>query len=202
MDLATESGDDNSDMVVDNDNIRACLTYFGELNQYFPVNFEEEKYDDIIESFKNGNIIYTVVKTGVLKELEESGIAYKTGILPALNDTLTTRSLSVTNMAVVNAHSKNMDQAKEVAKYLSYDRADSMYELTGKLPAKKNISYSNEWIQPVMEQYENSISLPQVIGMSNFWIELDIAFENIWKGNDVGQVMDTFNSNVASYYKK
>ena len=79
MDLATESGDDNSDMVVDNDNIRACLTYFGELNQYFPVNFEEEKYDDIIESFKNGNIIYTVemcIRDRVFYGSKRSGDCY------------------------------------------------------------------------------------------------------------------------------
>lgn len=34
----------------------------------------------------------------------------------------------------------------------------------------------------LLTQYENSVEVPKLTDLSNYWIEMEIAFANIWKG--------------------
>ena len=36
-----------------------------------------------------------------------------------------------------------------------------------------------------MDEYENSISKPKMLGAGNFWVQLEICFSRIWKGEEV-----------------
>ena len=97
---------------------------------------------------------------------------------------LATKGLSVTNSVVVNAYSSQRDLAKSFARYLTCDKAGDLYALTGKMPVRLDVEYENPEMTVLLEQYENSVEVPKLTDLSNYWIEMEIAFANIWQGSD------------------
>ena len=53
-------------------------------------------------------------------------------------------------------------------------------------------SYRNE----IYSQYENSVSLPKLLNASNFWVNLEIAFFNIWTGEEIEPQIQTVSEQV------
>lgn len=50
----------------------------------------------------------------------------------------------------------------------------------------------------MLDQYENSVEVPKLTDLSNYWIEMEIAFANIWKGNDVNTEVDSVTRKIMS----
>ena len=50
----------------------------------------------------------------------------------------------------------------------------------------------------LLDQYENSVEVPKLTDLSNYWIEMEIAFANIWKGNDVNTEVDSVTRKIMS----
>ena len=48
-----------------------------------------------------------------------------------------------------------------------------------------NIDYDNENLKGFLAEYENSISMPKMLGTGNFWVQLEICFSKIWGGADI-----------------
>ena len=126
----------------------------------------------------------------------DNGYFYGIAQVPDLTGELHTKGLSVTNSVVVNAYSKERELAKELARYLTYDKVDSLYTTANKMPAKMGVSYANEEMNLLLAQYEDSVEVPKITDLSNYWIEMEIAFANIWRGNDVGTEIDAVNQMV------
>lgn len=63
--------------------------------------------------------------------------------IPNINEELQTKSLSVTNAVVVNGYSQKKDIANEFAAYLTVDRAQNLYERTGRMPARKGVTFTS-----------------------------------------------------------
>lgn len=126
----------------------------------------------------------------------DNGYFYGIAQVPDLTGELHTKGLSVTNSVVVNAYSKERELAKELARYLTYDKVDSLYTTANKMPAKMGVSYANEEMNLLFAQYEDSVEVPKITDLSNYWIEMEIAFANIWRGNDVGTEIDAVNQMV------
>lgn len=124
---------------------------------------------------------------------EEAGSGYFYGIaqVPDLTEELATKGLSVTNSVVVNAYSGQRELAKSFARYLTWDKAVDLYALTNKMPARLGVEYENPEMSALVEQYENSVEVPKLTDLSNYWIEMEIAFANIWQGSDVQTEVDT-----------
>lgn len=129
---------------------------------------------------------------------EDSGYFYGIATVPDLTAELHTKGLSVTNSVVVNAYSKERELAKEFAKYLTYDKVDSLYTMANKMPVKLGVNYANEEMSLLFAQYEDSVEVPKITDLSNYWIEMEIAFANIWRGNDVGAEIEAVNQAVQA----
>ena len=121
---------------------------------------------------------------------------YSIAHLPNVSDELTSRSLSITNCVVVNGYSDNEIEANDFAKYLSYDHAEELYDKSGKIPSRLGLYHDNEKLNDVMEEYNLSIPMPKLLSTSNFWIQLEIAFTDIWQGSDVAEVLTKLEENV------
>lgn len=186
-----EAGDDPSQIDIDNARTRQCLQVYQNLNQFFSIDTEEVTYDTVLQDFIEGKIVMTVATSDAIARLEaakEAGeFSYEYGIakMPDLTAELKGRSLSVTNAVVVNGYSEKAEAANEFAAYLTKEKADELYENTGKIASRYGISYENRNVNAFMEEYESSISMPKMLGTSNLWVQLEICFSRIWNGEEV-----------------
>lgn len=194
--LGGQDGDNAGVVDVANENVVQCLTAFQELSQFFAIDIKTINYETVLSEFANGKTVYAIAKTDAVQKLselqEENGTQINYGIaaLPNVSEELTTKALSVTTAAVVNGYTRNEKQADKFADYLSFGYADKLYETTGKYAAKREVTTpDNVYRDEIYAQYENSVSLPKLLNASNFWVNLEIAFFNIWTGEDVqGQI--------------
>lgn len=195
---------DNAGVVdVANDKVIQCLTSFQELAQFFAIDIKTINYETVLSEFAEGKTVYAIGKTDSIQKLSElesengKQINYGIALLPNISDELTTRALSVTTAAVVNGYTRNEVEADKFADYLSFGYADKLYETTGKYAAKKDVKIpDNVYHSEIYEQYENSVSLPKLLNASNFWVNLEIAFFNIWTGEDVQTQIQTVSEQV------
>lgn len=215
VNLGGATGDNRSEVDLSAEEIVRCLEYYQSLNAFFAIDADEVTTDDVLQEFIDGKIVYTIAKTDAIarldaaiaeglvyqvpeEEAENNGYFYGIAQVPDLTEELHTKGLSVTNSVVVNAYSKERELAKEFAKYLTYDKVDSLYTMANKMPVKMGVSYENEEMNLLFAQYEDSVEVPKITDLSNYWIEMEIAFANIWRGNDVGTEIESVNQMVQA----
>ena len=179
--LGGEDGDDKTVVDINNEQVLEALIFYKELNQSLYFDAEEIDYDQLLQSFLEGRILYTIAGTDSLKMLQQSGMNYGIAAIPALTDTLDSKGISVSYVAVVNPYSNSPELAEELADYISDGFSEKCYELSGKLPCKGMDTYPVEELANVMTAYENSVQLPKLMNTTNFWVELEVALNNIWK---------------------
>lgn len=188
MIVGGEAGDSTENMNIYNKDAIECLKVYQDLNQFFSIDTKEISYEDVLNDFIEGKIVYTVATTdavGKLEEAKENGeFAYEYSIasVPNINDHLLTRSLSVTNCVVVNGYSDKKEQAEDFAQFLTCDYTDTLYSRTGKVASRYGVDYGNQNLQEFVNEYEVSVPMPKMVETSNFWVELEIAFAQIWDG--------------------
>ena len=210
--LGGVNGDDKAQLSLSEGNVIDCLEYYQSLNEFFAIDEETVHNEDVIQEFIDGKIVFTIAKTDAIARLDqaiEDGIVpeyqletqrdeegneipprevdcfYGVGDIPNLSEELVTRGLSVTNSIVVNSYSPNRTYANDFAHYLSYEKADQLYDQTGKVSVCKSTVLGDENWERIMQQYAGSVEIPKIIEMSNYWILMEIAFANIWNGADI-----------------
>ncbi|MBQ6888328.1 MAG: extracellular solute-binding protein [Lachnospiraceae bacterium] len=202
MIVGGEAGDSTDNIDIYNLNTIDCLKVYQNLNQFFSIDTEEVEYADIIQEFMDGKILYTIATSDAIATLEsakaEGKFPYEYGValVPNPSKELEGRSLSVTNAIVVNGFSEQKDHANSFANFLLNEYADSLYERTGKLSSCYNVEHENESFNVYMKEYEKSISIPKMIETSNFWVQLEIAYTNIWDGNGVNETLKTLSEQI------
>ena len=58
------------------------------------------------------------------------------------------------------------------------------------MPVRLGVEYENPEMGVLLEQYENSVEVPKLTDLSNYWMEMEIAFANIWQGSDAAAEAD------------
>lgn len=192
---------DNAGVVdIANDQVKECLKSVQELAQFFAIDVKTINYETVLTEFAEGKTIYAIGKTDAIQRVKE--IAAKNGkeihfgvaTLPDVSEELSSKALSITTVAVVNGYTRSEKEADMFADYLAFGYAGKLHETTGKYAAKRGSSTEEEdFHKEIYAQYEDSVSLPKLLNASNFWVNLEIAFFNIWTGEDV----DTQIQNVA-----
>lgn len=226
--LGGVNGDDKTQLSLSEGKVIECLEYYQSLNEFFAIDEETVHGEDVIQEFIDGKIVFTIAKTDAIARLDQAiadgtvpeyqleaetdeegneipsrevDCFYGVGDIPDLSDELITRGLSVTNSIVVNSYSKNRAYANDFAHYLSYERADRLYEQTGKVSVCKNVTAGDKNWERIMVQYAGSVEIPKIIEMSNYWILMEIAFANIWNGADImseiGTVVSQMNMQLS-----
>ncbi len=221
-------GDDKQQLNLSEGNVIECLKYYQSLNEFFAIDEETVHSEDVVQEFIDGKIVFTIAKTDAIARLEkaiEEGTVpefqlevekdadgneipgrevdcfYGIGDIPNLSEKLITRGLSVTNSVVVNNYSPNRAYANNFAHYLTYEKAENLYEQTGKVSVCKSVTAGDENWERIMVQYAGSVEIPKIIEMSNYWILMEIAFSNIWNGADImdeiGAVVSQMNMQLS-----
>ena len=172
------------------------------LNAFFAIDAEEVTTENVLQEFIDGKTVYTIAKTDAIAAIDKALAAeeetvsgdgdrfYGIAQVPDLTAELATKGLSVTNSVVVNAYSAQRELAKSFARYLTFEKAEDLYGLTDKMPVRLGVEYENPEMMVLLDQYENSVEVPKLTDLSNYWIEMEIAFANIWQGSDAAAEAD------------
>lgn len=207
IDVGGIAGDRDDSINIYNEDAIRCMRVYQDLNQFFSIDTEEISYADILQDFIDGKIVYTVVTTDALAKIEEAKAngefqyEYGTSLIPNVNEELVSRSLSVTQCIVVNGYSMHKDMANDFAVYLSCYNADNLYDRAGKMPARTDVIFDNENVQAFIAEYEKSAPNPKMIGTSNYWVEMEIAFARIWVGNDANAELKSLSEKIMTQVK-
>lgn len=192
-----DAGDDSANMDINNPETIQCLEVYKALNQFFYIESDKVNYDSVVQDFIDGKIVFTIARPDVLQRLEtakaEGKLAYEYGIapMPDINGELKSRAMSVTNTVVVNGYSTHKELANRFGAYLTGEYAGDLYERTGKLPANSNANIQNPMLQVFAAEYGESVPLPKIMEIGNFWLHLESLFSKVWNGEDVtGAVQD------------
>ena len=202
VNLGGPTGDDPSQVQLTADEITACLQYYQSLNAFFAIDAEEVTTENVLQEFIDGKTVYTIAKTDAIAAIDKALAAeeetvsgdgdrfYGIAQVPDLTAELATKGLSVTNSVVVNAYSAQRELAKSFARYLTFEKAEDLYGMTDKMPVRLGVEYENPEMGVLLEQYENSVEVPKLTDLSNYWMEMEIAFANIWQGSDAAAEAD------------
>ncbi|HKM33199.1 MAG TPA: extracellular solute-binding protein [Lachnospiraceae bacterium] len=202
--MGGDSGDDENNINIYNEETKKCLQVYQNLNQFFFIESDAVTYDSVIQDFIDGKIVFTVATTDALMKLDEAKnegtFAYDYGIamIPQPSAELKGRSLSVTNCVVVNGYSEHKGLANRFAQYLTGSFYKNLYERTGKVSANLAANPGNEYLIAFMEEYKSSNSLPKMMETSNFWLQLEILFSRAWDGGDVDSLLQNMSSQIIS----
>lgn len=200
--MGGEAGWDASQIDIYNEDAINSMRAYEELKQFFSIDANEVDYDTVIDEFAAGKLIFTVATTDVVAKLEqakEDGLfEYDYGITltPDIDENRKTRSLSMTQCAVINGYSEHRQEANDFAYFLTCEYNDILYARTGKVSAAKNVDYGYEALYRFAEEYEKSISMPKMIETSNFWVQLEVAFSQVWNGADANLMLKELSEQI------
>lgn len=191
MIVGGEAGDNNKVLNIANRETVDCLEVYTALNQFFYIESDTVTYDNVVQDFIDGKIVFTIATTDVAERLEQARadgiLAYDYGIalMPDVSPKLKSRSMSVTNTVAVNGYSEHKELANRFAAYLVDECAENLYEHTGKVAANLNADQDNGPLQIFKQEYADSIPLPKMMETSNFWLYLERLFARAWNGEDI-----------------
>ncbi|MCR4656659.1 MAG: sugar ABC transporter substrate-binding protein [Lachnospiraceae bacterium] len=204
MDVGGINGDDNTVLNVFNQQTVDCMKVYQEMNQFFSIDSKEVTYDSILDDFIAGKLVFTVATTDAIARIEQAReegefeYDYGVAVLPDVSQVLKSRGMSVTDSVVVNGYSDKKATAHQIADYLAFTKADNLYKKSGKLPCRKYVTFDNEEIDNVYDEYEKSVPLPKMVEAADYWVQLEIAFTRVWNGEDPESVLKDLSDSIGS----
>lgn len=190
-----ENGDDPDQIDIYNLETLQCLTTFQELNQFFSIETRDVSYDSVMQDFLDGKIVFTVAGTEAVNRMAmaqaDGSFAYEYGFysMPDLTEELQSRSLSITTCIAINGYTEFKEQANEFAQFMMNDWTSglNLQESTGKMPVYGFPQYDENYT--FAGAYDESMPMPKMMTTGNFWVQMEIAFTNIWEGGDVNALL-------------
>jgi maltose-binding protein MalE len=198
------AGDDETNIDIYNTESVSTLKVYQELNQFFSIDTKESSYDNVMQDFQNGKIIYTIATSDCLKRLDQASangefdFEYGVSKLPDINVELSTKGMSVTNALVINGYSTHKESALKFMDYLVKEASDDLYGMTGKISAVTKDKYENDNIAVFMENYADSVPIPKMLETGNFWVELEICFAKVWDGEDANTQLRSLSEQIKT----
>ncbi len=197
IDIGGIYGDDETIVDIDRDNLLLSLEYYQSLSQYFSINIDKVNDDSVVDEFIEGKTAFILTGIEGLKKIEDSEINYAVSEYPEISEELSTTTMSATKIIVVNPYSDNIESAEQIAKYMSYDFSNMIYEYTGSvMGTREYLEYESETIAEVMKQYANSKSLPKLMDRLDLYIHLGNTLNNIWSGDDVETSLEALEESI------
>lgn len=199
-----ENGDDPGQIDIYNLETLQCLKTFQDLNQFFSIETRDVTYESIMQDFLDGKIVFTVAGTDAVNRMakakEDGSFAYEYGFysMPDMTEELQSRSLSITTCIAINGYTEFKEQANEFAWFLINDWTNGLklQESTGKMPVYGFPEYDEN--HTFIGSYQESMPIPKMMTTGNFWVQMEIAFTNIWEGGDVNALLKGLSEQVMS----
>lgn len=197
LEFGGKNGDDENILDLNNENVIMAMEYYYDLYQFFSIDINQADYDNTLEEFINGNIMYTIINSKSISTLEQSGMNYDITVLPDLTDQLTTTTLSLTTVAIINPYAENETVAEDFVKYICYEHAYELYDKCGGMPCAKVENYESGKMNTLTQAYDNSVNLPKLMSASDYWVYLEIAMNEVWNGEDIEETMTALQDKMS-----
>ncbi len=199
LEVAGEDGDDSTKLDVTNENLVQAMAYFQSMNDYFSIDMDSVSDEQVLSEFLAGKTVFVFGDTSYIPQLARSGMEnYGVAKLPQLTDTLQSRGIAVTNVAVVNGFSKKQEAAARFVHALTVDYASSLYDLTEKIPSCTTANFSTDGCKVAQEAYADCRQLPKLMNLGDFWVQLEITLLDIWKGAEIGPKLEEFKGQMEN----
>jgi maltose-binding protein MalE len=204
MNVGGDAGDDLSLIDIYNTDTISCMKIYQQLNQFFAIDPDQVDYDSIVQDFIDGKIVFTIATTDIMKKIEDAKASgdcqfeFAVADMPGLTDDYGSRTMSVTECLVVNGYSENVAEAQDVARFLCGDNSGDIYRLSNKLSAHNGVKYDDTRLNTFVSVYADSVPMPKTIETSNLWMELEIAFTNIWNGADCNSTLKEVSESIMT----
>ncbi len=204
MNVGGQAGDDVSQIDIYNPDTISCMKIYQQLNQFFAIDPESINYDNVVQDFVDGKVVFTIATTDIIKKINdakaqgECDFDFAVADMPGLTDEFGSRTMSVTNCLVVNGLSENASQANDFARYLCTDNSGDIYKLSNKLAAHYGVQYDDMNLATFVSVYADSVPMPKTIETSNLWMELEIAFTKIWNGEDANSTLKQVSESIMT----
>lgn len=199
-----ENGDDPGQIDIYNLETLQCLKTFQDLNQFFFIETRNVDYESVMQDFLDGKIVFTVAGTDAVNRMAQAAadgsFAYDYGFysMPDMTEELQSRSLSITTCIAINGYTEFKEQTNEFAWFLINDWTNGLklQESTGKMPVYGFPEYDEN--HTFSGSYHESMPIPKMMTTGNFWVQMEIAFTNIWEGGDVNVLLKDLSEQIMS----
>ncbi len=202
VNIGGAAGDDPKKIDIYNESAIRCMNIYQDLNQFFSIDAETSSYASVLQEFIEGKMIFTLATTDAIATLEaakaDGTFAYEYGValIPSLTEELGSKEVSVTTAVAINGYSDKKSAANVFARYICTTFADMLYARTGKVSARRYVPYENDAFSVIGQAYELSVPMPKVVESSNFWVELEMCFTNIWTGDDANLALKKLSEQI------
>jgi len=204
MEVGGQAGDNTAVFNIYNQQAVECLTAYQKMNQFFSIDASKVSYDKILDDFINGKTVFTVATTDAIAKIQKAkdngtfNFDFGVTTLPDVSKILKSRGLSVTTAVAVNGYSTQIENSGKFARYLTENKSEDLYKKAGKIACRSDVSYDNDEISHVMDEYKKSVPLPKMVEASNYWVQLEIAFTKIWNGADPDATLNELSETMGA----
>ncbi len=209
MNVGGACGDDPEELDICNEKSVRCMEAYQSLHEFFSIESDESSYEKVLSDFLEGKSLFTIVTTDALATVEracaDGSFSWSYGVapLPGVDKEHSARGLSTTSCVVVNGFSEHPDEANIFAEYIMYESAITLYDRTGKLPCMGGAQDEATGARDVVRMiYMESASLPKMITLSNFWMELEMAYTRVWNGADPEESLKSLDEQMKLQMEK
>lgn len=162
---------------------------------------EKERYlllsnEDISEGGTGEEYLAMADEVEIPREIE-----YGYALVPDITDELQSKSLSVTDALIINGYSEKKDAANRFAEFVTTEYSSHIYSRTGKLAAAQDAGYTEEAFIVFQQEYADSMPLSKIVETSDLWVLLEIAFREIWLGDDVDTKCEELQNQILAQIK-
>ncbi len=196
VNLGGESGLDYNKVDIYNANALKALQYYQNLNTIFAVNMSSVSEEKVEKEFFDQKTVFSILDCYSVPSLESADFNLDIVKFPKLNDSLGTKALSETSILVINPYTKNVEKSEAVAKYMTYDYADKMYEKGALQCCRYLDKYAIDFNEKIMSYYEDSTSLPKFRVTGDYWLSLQNMLNNVWSGSDAEEALSALQENI------
>ncbi len=208
VDLGGASGDNRDRLVFNTESTINCLLRYQYLHHFFNIESSLASYDKVISDFINGKMIFTIASVDSVQKLKEAAedgsLQHKYGFarIPMVDEEIKSRTMSMTEVVAINGYSEKKDIANAFARYLTCEFASELYPRTGMAACNIHANTAYEGLEAFDEEYADSVPLPKIIELENFWMELEALFARIWDGEDVEDQLRGLEETVNLFFTR
>lgn len=190
-------GTDPTDIGLNSEQGVEAATFLQSLKEILPLKSSDINGDISKSLFTSGKLAMNISGPWDVSSLREGVTNLGVGVYPSLPNGDPMKPFSGVKSYFVNAYTKYPNAAKLFAEFITNaENQTKNFEMTGALPANTEAAaseavQSDEIAAAFLTQFENSIPMPSIPAMAQFWSPMEAALSELWNnGKDPKQVMD------------
>lgn len=198
-------GTDPKDIGLNNAEAVEAATFIQSLNKILPLKTSDINADIKKSLFTSNKLAMDVSGPWDTGSLKESVKNIGVGMYPNLPNGKPMTPFSGVKAYFVNAYTKYPNASKLFADFITSEEWQTKnFEMNGALPSNTKAAESDEVkSDPIasvfLQQFENSVPMPSIPAMAQFWSPMEAAMSSIWNDNkDPKAALDNLVSQMKS----